>query len=97
MEARNDAKHAEKPARRRLGPQQGHSKHFNNANEGHGIAKPDSAFKWLLERLQVDGRYADHARTGRPPRIMEEQLRHCMHYFKKEVAQSAQSGLGSQH
>jgi hypothetical protein len=59
--------------------------HFNNENEDHDIRQPTSAFKRLVKKLLQGGSYEDCPRTGRPPNITEDQVRHCVSSFKKGV------------
>jgi transposase len=69
-------------------------KHFHNAYKGHGIKELPDAFKRLIEKLQEDGTTEDRARSGRPPRITEEQVRHCLTYFKKGVGTGRKQWYG---
>lgn len=59
--------------------------HFNTENEDHDIRQPVPAFEGLIKKLLKDGSYEDRPRTGRPPRISEDQVRRCVSYFKKGV------------
>jgi hypothetical protein len=68
--------------------------HFEEANEGHDIAKLKPAFKRLIDKLRTDGSYMDRARTGRPPRITDAQVRRCVHYFKRGVGTEREKWWG---